>query len=173
MQRDFYLVAWPPGNFFGFFSNSAGLERPFRNRDPVSAFRTRTILTPAARSGRNADPNGRFQIIGGNAAQENAYYKTDYNNFAPTVGIAYTPNFESGIGRFLFGSEGKSVLRGGYSQAYVNDSILTALSGADGSNVGLGSTPAQAVFNGSANLNLRLSGARPTIAPPVFNGPPN
>ena len=116
--------------------------------------------------------NGRFQVIGGNAGKENAYYKTDYNNFAPTVGVAYTPHFKSGIGKFLFGSEGKTVLRGGYGQSYVNDSILTALNGADGSNVGLGSTAANAVVNGSTNLNLRLSGALPIISAPVFNGAP-
>jgi hypothetical protein len=118
------------------------------------------------------DRNGSFQIIGGNAGKENAYHKTDYNNFAPSVGVAYTPHFESGIGKFLFGGEGKTVLRGGYSQAYVNDSILTALDGADGSNVGLGSTASNAVVNGSQNLNVRLSGALPTIAPPVFAGAP-
>jgi hypothetical protein len=118
------------------------------------------------------DKNGRFQIVGGNAGRENAYHKTDYNNFAPSVGVAYTPHFKSGIGKFLFGGEGKTVLRGGYSQAYVNDSILTALDGADGSNVGLGSTASNAVVNGSQNLNLRLSGTLPTIAPPVFAGAP-
>jgi hypothetical protein len=118
------------------------------------------------------NPNGRFQIIGGNAGKANAYYKTDYNNFAPTIGVAYTPHFKSGLGNFLFGSEGKTVLRGGYSQAYVNDSILTALNGADSSNVGLGSTTVNAVVNGSTNLNGRLSGALAPIAAPVFNGAP-
>lgn len=118
------------------------------------------------------DRNGKFQILGGNAGKENAYYKTDYNNFAPSIGVAYTPDFESGIGRFLFGSEGKTVFRGGYSQAYVNDSILTALDGADGSNVGLGSTTTNAVVNGSTNLNLRLSQGLPTIPTPVFAGAP-
>jgi hypothetical protein len=118
------------------------------------------------------DRNGKFQIIGGNAGKENAYHKTDYNNFAPSVGVAYAPHFESGIGKFLFGNEGKTVLRGGYSQAYVNDSILTALDGADGSNVGLGSTASNAVVNGSQNLNVRLSGVLPTIAPPIFAGAP-
>jgi hypothetical protein len=118
------------------------------------------------------DRNGKFALLGTNAGKENAYYKTDYNNFAPSVGVAYTPNFESGVGRFLFGSEGQTVLRGGYSQAYVNDSILTALVGAIGSNVGLGSTASNAIVNGTNNLNVRLSGALPTINPPVFNGPP-
>lgn len=118
------------------------------------------------------DRNGTFQLLGGNAGKENAYYKTDYNNFAPTVGIAYTPNFESGLGKFLFGSEGKSVLRGGYSHIYGNDSILTALSTANGSNVGLGSTVSNAVLGTSTNLNDRLSGTLTPIAAPNFAGAP-
>lgn len=118
------------------------------------------------------DRNGTFQILGGNAGKENAYYKTDYNNFAPTIGVAYTPNFESGIGKFLFGSEGKSVIRGGYSHIYGNDSILTALSGANGSNVGLGSTTSNAVLGSSTNLNDRLSGVLTPISAPTFAGAP-
>ncbi|HXG83725.1 MAG TPA: hypothetical protein VNI84_06825, partial [Pyrinomonadaceae bacterium] len=38
----------------------------------------------------------------------------DKNNFSPRVGLAYQPEFESGIGRFIFGSPGKSVIRAGY-----------------------------------------------------------
>lgn len=39
---------------------------------------------------------------------------SDKNNFSPRVGLAYQPNFESGFGRALFGSPGKSVVRMGY-----------------------------------------------------------
>ncbi|NJM53226.1 MAG: TonB-dependent receptor, partial [Blastocatellia bacterium] len=118
------------------------------------------------------NPNGRFQIVGGNAGKENAYYRTDYNNFAPSIGVAYTPNFESGFGKFLFGSEGKTVLRGGYSQSYGNDSILTALDGQTELNVGLGSTASSAISGGSNNLNDRLSGTLTPIIAPVFTGAP-
>ena len=118
------------------------------------------------------NPNGKFQIVGGNAGVENAYYKTDYNNFAPSVGIAYSPNFKSGLGKFIFGSEGKTVIRGGYSQSFANDSILTALDTANGSNVGLGSTTSNATLGTSTSLNDRLSGTLTPINPPVFAGPP-
>lgn len=121
------------------------------------------------------DRNGVFQIIGGNAGKEYAYYKTDYNNFAPSIGVAYSPNPESGFWKFFLGSEGKSVIRGGYSQSYINDSILTALQAADASNVGLGRTGVNLTnpANGTANLNLRISGVLPTIPPPVFAGAPS
>jgi hypothetical protein len=100
--------------------------------------------------------NGTTNFIGGNAGTDRAYYKTDFDNFAPSVGFAYTPNFESGFGRLLFGSEGKSVFRGGYSQAYGNDSIVTSINNAAVGNPGLGSTDRTLV-----NLNGRLAAGGP------------
>jgi hypothetical protein len=44
--------------------------------------------------------------------------KTDHNNFAPRVGVAYSPEFEDGIGRFLFGTQGQSSLRANFSVSY-------------------------------------------------------
>ena len=111
--------------------------------------------------------NGSFNFIGGNAGTDRAYYKTDFDNFAPSVGFAYTPHFESGIGRFLFGPEGKTVFRGGYSQAYGNDSIVTSINNAAVGNAGLGSTDRTLV-----NLNGRLGAGGVTIAPPPFVSPP-
>ncbi len=111
--------------------------------------------------------DGTTNFIGGNSGTDRAYYKTDFNNFAPSIGFAYTPNFESGIGRFLFGSEGKSVFRGGYSHAYGNDSIVTSINNAAVGNAGLGSTDRTLV-----NLNGRLGAGSPTIAPPPFVAPP-
>jgi hypothetical protein len=45
--------------------------------------------------------------------------KTDHNNFAPRVGVAYSPAFEDGIGRFLFGAPNQSSLRANFSVSYV------------------------------------------------------
>jgi hypothetical protein len=111
--------------------------------------------------------NGTTNVVGTNAGVENAYYKTDYNNFAPSIGVAYTPNFKSGIGKFLFGSEGQSVLRGGYSQAYGNDSIVTSINNAAVGNPGLAGTRTTLV-----NLNSRISGGLPAINAPAFTTPP-
>ncbi|MFM9904760.1 MAG: TonB-dependent receptor [Pyrinomonadaceae bacterium] len=115
--------------------------------------------------------SGTYNVIGTNSGVKNSYYKTDYNNFAPSVGVAYTPLFKSGIGRFLFG-DGKTVLRGGYSQAYGNDSIVTSINNAAAGNVGLGTTGANALQNGTTSLNARLSGVLPVISAPTFITPP-
>lgn len=50
---------------------------------------------------------------------------TDKNNFSPRVGLAYSPNFESGIGKFLFGSPNKSVIRAGYG--FYFDQVLVGI----------------------------------------------
>ncbi len=114
--------------------------------------------------------NGAFNVLGTNAGKEFQYYKTDYNNFAPSIGIAYSPSFESGIGRFLMGSAGKSVIRGGYSHIYGNDSIITSLNGTLATNLGLGRANVFAInpSNGSAVLNDRLSGTLTPVGIPTF-----
>jgi Carboxypeptidase regulatory-like domain/TonB dependent receptor len=115
------------------------------------------------------DPQGTFNVIGTNSGSQFTYYKTDYNNFAPSIGVAYTPNFESGIGKFIFGSEGKTVFRGGYSQAFGNDSIITTLSGTLAGNVGLGRASGSAIGPlGNTALNDRISGSLTAVSPPSF-----
>ncbi len=117
--------------------------------------------------------NGSFNILGTNAGKEFQYYKTDYNNFAPNLGFAYTPIFETGIGRFMFGGEGKSVIRGGYSHIYGNDSIITSLNSTINGNIGLGRATNNAIGPiGTTALNGRLSQGLATISPPDFITPP-
>lgn len=47
------------------------------------------------------------------------FYEMDKNNFQPRVAVAWSPEFKSGILGKIFGSGGKSVLRGGF--AMTND----------------------------------------------------
>lgn len=59
-------------------------------------------------------------------------YNADKNNFAPSIGLAWTPNVKGGIlGKIL--GEDKTVIRGGYSIAYNRESLsfLTQLVGAN------------------------------------------
>lgn len=117
------------------------------------------------------DRNGTYAPIGTNSGVRNTYYKPDYNNFAPTLGIAYTPNFESGIGKFLLGREGRTVLRAGYSHIYGNDSTITVANNSTTTNVGFGSTGSNAIGPaGTSALNDRLSGGLTPITPPVLTG---
>ena len=45
-------------------------------------------------------------------------FKTDYNNLAPTLGLAWTPETRWGFLQPLLGSPGDTVLRAGYALAY-------------------------------------------------------
>ena len=47
-----------------------------------------------------------------------AAYNTDYKNFAPSLGFAWSPGAKSGWLKLLLGEGGQTVLRGGYSIAY-------------------------------------------------------
>lgn len=111
------------------------------------------------------DRNGQTQVVGGNAGRRNAYYKTDYNNFAPSLGVAWSPSFESGIGGFLFG-QNKTVIRGGYSHIYGNDSIVTSINNAGVGNPGLARTRVD------VPTNTRLQAGLATVNPPPFTQPP-
>ncbi|HEX8494728.1 MAG TPA: TonB-dependent receptor [Pyrinomonadaceae bacterium] len=57
-------------------------------------------------------PNGPFD---GTVVQVDRLYNPDRNNFAPRLGFAYAPNFES-LGGFF--SDGRFVVRGGFGMAY-------------------------------------------------------
>src|SRR5437870_925109 len=62
-------------------------------------------------------PASSFTVKGGLLfadAQHRGFWNTDKNNFQPRIGFAYTPHFESSFLRKLFGSETKSVIRGGF-----------------------------------------------------------
>ena len=44
--------------------------------------------------------------------------KTDKNNFAPRIGLAYSPDFQNGLGHLLFGEFGKSSIRVNFGVSY-------------------------------------------------------
>ena len=48
----------------------------------------------------------------------NPGYNTDWNNFAPNVGVAWRPNVQSGWLRQILGDPDQATLRAGYSVAY-------------------------------------------------------
>lgn len=47
--------------------------------------------------------------------------KTDRNNFGPRLGVAYSPSGSGAIGHWLFGGEGRSVIRGGVGISYYDN----------------------------------------------------
>ena len=51
----------------------------------------------------------------------NPGYETDWNNFAPNVGMAWRPNVQNGLLRTLLGDPDQATIRAGYSVAFTRD----------------------------------------------------
>ena len=64
-------------------------------------------------------------VLGGKANNAPGYYEQDWNNWAPSVSFAWSPDFGDNLFGKLFGRNGKSVLRGGFRMTY--DRIGSAL----------------------------------------------
>lgn len=105
-------------------------------------------------------------------------FETDYNNFAPSVGIVYSPDFGEGSGilRSILGGSGTSVFRAGYSRAFVREgtnvllSLLTANPGASLSaarNVSQGTLPVGTLFR---NIGSIPTPSFPTTPPAIITG---
>lgn len=75
-------------------------------------------------------------------------YNTDWNNFAPSVGVAWTLGGQNGLLRRVLGSEeGDSVLRAGYAVAYDRPGTSDFTGGID-DNPGISLTASRTVSNG-------------------------
>jgi len=57
--------------------------------------------------------------LSGAANGKSSMYPWDKNNFQPRIGIAWSPNFKTGLLHSMFGENGRSVVRGGF--AMTND----------------------------------------------------
>ena len=98
-------------------------------------------------------------------------YNTDTNNFAPNIGIAYSPDFKSGFLHRMFGDSGQSVIRAGFSIAYNQDGTNVGSTGL-GTNPGLSFSVAVSTANGTLPIGslFRTPGSvpTPTITAPTF-----
>ena len=64
-------------------------------------------------------------------------YNTDTNNIAPSIGFAWQPSTQHGLGKLLFGSEdGDSAIRGGFGMAF-NRPGMSDFTGVFGANRGI------------------------------------
>lgn len=110
------------------------------------------------------NPNGTYQLVGGNAGKAGNFYKPDRNNFGPIVSFAYSPRFKEGsfFGKLL-GNDGKSVIRGGFRTGFINDEQVQSSNNAGGGNAGAGS-----VAITQANLNATFGTVPAFGAPPAF-----
>ncbi len=94
-------------------------------------------------------------------------YENDWNNFAPFIGLAFSPNFEKGPMRWLFGGEGKSSIRAGYSISYLQDgfTVVSNALGTGTTNPGLIQTAANNTPTGV------LTAAGVALTTPTFKIP--
>lgn len=81
------------------------------------------------------------------------FYDWDYNNFAPRFAVAYSPRFENSLLKTIFGSEGKSAIRGGFSLAYDRIGGGLAVTFDQAGSFGLSTT----LLNASSSLSARTA----------------
>ena len=101
---------------------------------------------------------------------------TRYNNFAPRIGLAYSPSTESGFWGRLLGGPGKTSIRAGYGLFYSTFEGVTTFNEIGDAPFGnfyvssglpVFSTPFQSRVNGSP---LPASGTQPFPVPPIPHG---
>jgi Carboxypeptidase regulatory-like domain len=91
--------------------------------------------------------------LAGPANDRPGYYEWDKNNFQPRVAFAWSPNFENGTLKKLFGGAGKSVFRGGF--AMINDHFGQQLAVQFDLNSTLGFSSSQVIAANTYNVTDR------------------
>lgn len=109
------------------------------------------------------DPNGTYDYLGTNHG-DNRMFRSDIDNIAPSISLAWAPNFGGWLGKIMPG-EGRSVIRGGLSINYVNDEFIRAADNALLGNAGLSAS------NSLTGLNGRLSTFNASVPTPAFQVP--
>jgi hypothetical protein len=97
----------------------------------------------------------------GKANGRPGFYAQDWNNFAPSVSLAWTPDFGDNFFGRLVGRGGRSVVRGGFRMSYDRIGSQLAVTFDLGNVLGFSSTGQ--VSPGFYNVTTRL--------PPLFTGP--
>ncbi len=93
---------------------------------------------------------------------------TDWNNWAPSIGIVWSPEFSKGMFHTLFGDSGRSVIRAGFSRAFIREGTLlgpNSLGVNPGGSFSVGRSIAAGNF--TAGTLFRTPG-NPNITPAAF-----
>ena len=159
-----YGIRWQPQTAFTVLSDNYSRLAAYEDVFGVSG--AGNIFKPGTLTGRV--PTVVAALKGEKA------YPDDWNNFAPTVGVAWSPNFgNEGILRRIFGGNGTSVIRGGYSISYVREgfSLLDSILGANPGG-SLSATRNLTIPNTfTVGSNLRTPG-NPNLTPAPFSAQP-
>lgn len=143
-------VRWQPQS--AFVALSEGLYTKLESHDQIYGISgAGNIFKPGTLTGTN--PRVIPLKIGEKA------YPDDLNNFAPSVGMVWSPDFGGeGILKSMFGGSGKSVFRGGYSVAFVREGfdLLESIYGANpGGSLSLSRSTTTAAGTFTVGSNLR------------------
>jgi Carboxypeptidase regulatory-like domain len=95
-------------------------------------------------------------------------YNYDKNNFQPRVAIAWSPNFKSGFLGKLFGTNGQSVIRGGFG--ITNDYYGQQLAVSFDLNNALGFSSSQNINANTFSIPDVFGGGGPRPLAPLFTG---
>ncbi|HWS86287.1 MAG TPA: TonB-dependent receptor [Pyrinomonadaceae bacterium] len=119
------------------------------------------------------NPNGVYQIVGGNAGSPGDFFKADKNNFGPSLSFAWSPTFKNNLLNSAFPGEGRTVIRGGYRISYNNNEYVRSPDNALLNHVGLGGQTINVTTNigGTETANLR-SILTPRAEAPSFQALP-
>lgn len=143
------------------------LFTPLRNPD-------RLALEPVIPEGASVldtilNPIGRTDFVGTNHGG-GRFFKTDKDNFAPVVSVAYSPETENRLLSKIFPGGNRTVIRAGYRSSFVNDEFVRGADNALIGNQGLTATAsARNPLTGTSALNARLN-ALPPVTIPTFTG---
>ncbi|NJM53778.1 MAG: TonB-dependent receptor, partial [Blastocatellia bacterium] len=125
-EYDFYVQdAWKPFNNLTLtLGLRYGLSRPVYEKNGFQVVPTEPLgdfferRKASAATGVPLNDLISFERAGP-ANNGPGFYSLDKNNFQPRVAVAWSPNFESGFLKAIFGGENKSTIRGGF--AITND----------------------------------------------------
>ena len=115
------------------------------------------LFNPNAAPGSQTKGVATLDFVSGETGK--GLYKNDWNNFAPFVGIAWSPSFKSGFLHTLFGDEGTTSIRTGYAMSFLHDGVttFTNLLGTGNTNPGLIQTANTSPLSGvNPNTNQLL-----------------
>jgi hypothetical protein len=134
---------------------------------PLSEYFRRRL--EASAQGKNYNEPLLFEPSGP-ANGKSPLYRWDRNNFQPRIGVAWSPSFEGGFLGALFGSNGKSVVRGGFG--IMNDYYGQQLAVSFDLNNTVGYVSNTTVAAGTYNTNTRPGPLFTSYSQPV-RGLPN
>ena len=133
------------------------------------------LFKPTAAPGSQTAGVATLDFVSGDTGK--GLYKNDWNNFAPFLGFAYSPNFKSGLLHRVFGDEGTSSMRAGYAMSFLHDGVttFTNLLGTGNTNPGLIQAATTSTLSGvnppTNQLLGQLTGAGVPLIFPTFKMP--